>query len=176
MPDARTPVARTPLHPWHAAHGARFIERDGWQVVAGFADARHEAEAARAGLGLADISAFADATAARAGLWLLGPRWEELLCRLTQLDLRLSIPANARVETALAGVEAMLVRSTELAVPSVRVHVAWDVAESVWERMLEAGRDLGITPVGLEALVLLGAPLKAPSVSEGGTNPRRRLV
>jgi glycine cleavage system aminomethyltransferase T len=157
------------LHHWHAAHGARFIERDGWQVVAGFGDARHEAEAARAGLGLADISAFADAAAARAGFWLLGPRWEELLRRLTQLDLLLSFPVSARVETALAGVEAMLVRSAELSVPSVRVRIAWDVAEYVWGRMLEAGRDLGITPVGLEALGLLGAPLSAPSVSEGET-------
>ena len=37
------------------------------------------------------------------------------------------------------------------------MRVSWDVAEYVWERMLEAGRDLGITPVGTEALVLLNA-------------------
>jgi heterotetrameric sarcosine oxidase gamma subunit len=163
MPDAHTPVARTPLHHWHAAHGARFIDRGGWQVVAAFADARREADAARAGLGLADISAFVDLTAsedrnARAAFWLLGPHCDALLRRVTPLDLRPpAFPADARVETALAGVEALLVPSAELSLPSLRIYVAWDVAEYVWERMLEAGRDLGITPLGAEALVLLGA-------------------
>jgi heterotetrameric sarcosine oxidase gamma subunit len=157
MPDARTPVARTPLHHWHAAHGARFIARDGWQVVVAFSDAQREADAARAGLGLADISASADASPL-AGCWVIGPHCEEFLRRLTQLDVRpCSFPMNARAETALAGVEALLVRSAELSLPSVRIYVAWDVAEYVWERMLEAGRDLGITPVGLDALALLGA-------------------
>src|SRR5262249_18123709 len=57
--NVRSPVARTPLHHWHAAHGARFADRDGWQVVAAYSGAEREAEAARAGLGLADVSAFA---------------------------------------------------------------------------------------------------------------------
>src|SRR6516165_3812712 len=52
-------VARTPLHHWHAAHGARFTDRDGWQVVASYTEARREADAARTSLGLADISASA---------------------------------------------------------------------------------------------------------------------
>jgi heterotetrameric sarcosine oxidase gamma subunit len=158
MPDPRTPVARTPLHHWHAAHGARFVERGGWQVVAAYADPEREAERARAGLGLADISAATDASS-RASFWIIGPHWDAFLRRLTQLDVRAaSFPAGARAETALAGVEALLVRSAELTLPSVRVYVAWDVAEHVWERMLEAGRDLGITPLGLDALALLGAP------------------
>ena len=52
-------MARTPLHHWHHAHGARFVDRDGWQVVAAYSSADPEAAAARAGLGLADVSAFA---------------------------------------------------------------------------------------------------------------------
>jgi sarcosine oxidase subunit alpha len=51
--------ARTPLHAWHAAHGARFTETDGWLVVAGYDSAEREAEAARARFAFADISAFA---------------------------------------------------------------------------------------------------------------------
>jgi heterotetrameric sarcosine oxidase gamma subunit len=163
MLDPRAPVARTPLHHWHAAHGARFVDRGGWLVVATFAEAKRDVDAVRAGLGLADISAFLDITAsedvnARAAFWLIGPYRDELLRRLTQLDLRPSaFPANARVETALASVEALLVHAAELSLPSVRVYVACDVAEYVWERMLEDGRDFGITPLGAEALVLLGA-------------------
>jgi glycine cleavage system aminomethyltransferase T len=157
MPDPFTPVARTPLHAWHAAHSARFVERDGWQVVAAYTTPEREAEAARAGLGVVDISSFAD-VAPRAGFWVVGPRWQDLLRRLTQLDLRpASFPAGARVETALAGVEAELLGSDQLSVPSVRIRASWDVAEYVWERMREAGRDLGLTPLGLDALGLLGA-------------------
>jgi glycine cleavage system aminomethyltransferase T len=150
-------MARTPLHHWHAAHGARFLDRDGWQVVAAYADPEREAETARTGLGLADNSAFLK-DSSRARLWVMGPHWDAFLRRLTQLDVRAaSFPTGARAETALAGVEALLVRSPELSVPSVHVEVCWDVAEYVWERMLEDGRDFGITPLGAEALVLLGA-------------------
>jgi hypothetical protein len=58
MLNAPSPVARTPLHHWHAAHGARFADLDGWQVVAGYGALEREVAAARGGLGLADISAF----------------------------------------------------------------------------------------------------------------------
>jgi sarcosine oxidase subunit alpha len=222
--NAPTPVARTPLHHWHATRGARFVDRDGWQVVAGYAAADREAEAARAGVGLADVSATAktslrgpgvaavvrallpegsvpgphgvaaipagtslacnlspdhllllgpgppaalveapavvrtDVTSAYAGLWLMGPGCEDLLRRLTQLDVREDgFPVNSCAETGLAGVEALLVRTAELSLPSVRVYVPWDLAEYVWERVLLTGPDAGITPVGLEALGLLGA-------------------
>ena len=47
-------------------------------------------------------------------------------------------------------------RRDELGVPSVRVLVAWDVAEYVLERMRESGIDLGFKPLGLDALRLLG--------------------
>jgi sarcosine oxidase subunit alpha len=226
------------LHAWHAAHGARFTERDGWQVVATYSDAAREAEAARAGLGLADISAFAkiscrgagvpdlarslapdgptlsrhgvafvpdgpalacrltpdhllvlastpsasglgqrltgvrqggpivqtDVTSAYAGFWLLGPRLDELLRYLTHLDMRpASFPVNSCAETALAGVEALLVRVAETSLPALRVYVPWDLGECVWERVMEAGRDVPVTPLGMDALALLGAgPATAP--------------
>jgi glycine cleavage system aminomethyltransferase T len=54
-----TAVARTPLHDWHAAAGARFADLDGWQVPAAYAGAERETAAAAAGLALADVSAFA---------------------------------------------------------------------------------------------------------------------
>ena len=225
------PVARTPLHHWHAARGARFAERDGWRVVADYGDAEREAEAARAGVGLADISAFAkmsllgpgvsalveclapgmalaprrvapvlggsalacrltqdhllvlsnsyqlsainslpdqpgegepliqtDVTSTFAGFAVVGPRVESFLRTLTHLDLRrASFPVNSCAETALAGVEALLLRTDELSLPSVRGYVAWDLAEYVWERLMEAGHPGGITPVGLDPLRLLGA-------------------
>jgi sarcosine oxidase subunit alpha len=217
-------LARTPLHSWHAARGARFDDRAGWQVVAGYAGAQAEAEAARSGLGLADVSAFAkvslrgpgvsalapggaalrllgvtalppgpalacrltedhmlllasspdaaaldrhliglgddralvrtDVTSAFAGFWLLGRSLEELLRRLTHLDVGpAALPPGSCAETALAGVEALLVRPAA----GVQINVGWDVAEYVWERLLEAGRAWRITPVGWDALDLLRA-------------------
>jgi sarcosine oxidase subunit alpha len=223
--------ARSPLHHWHAAHGARFADRDDWQVVTSYSDPRREVEAARSGLGLADISAFTkisvrgpgvaalipsltvdgaslsprgvaltpdglalacrltedhllllasmptatglsqrlaslrdgravvktDVTSAYAGFVLVGPRPEELLCHLTHLDLRpSSFSLNSCAETSLAGVEALLVRPAGLSVPSLYVYVAWDLGEYVWERMMEAGHNGQITPVGLKTLGLLG--------------------
>jgi sarcosine oxidase subunit alpha len=52
-------LARTPLHHWHAARDARFVERDGWQIPAAYSQADREVAAVRAGLGLVDLSAFA---------------------------------------------------------------------------------------------------------------------
>ena len=57
----------------------------------------------------------------------------------------------------IVGVEALLLRTDELSLPSVRGYVAWDLAEYVWERLMEAGHPGGITPVGLDPLRLLGA-------------------
>jgi len=214
------PYARTPLHHWHAAHGARFTARDGWQVVAAFSDAEKEAASARTGLGVADISAFAkisrrgpgaaslipstlgvvavpdgaglacrltddhllllastpdataldrhvaalcegrpvvqtDVTSTYAGFWLIGPRLERFLRYLTHFDIRpAAFPANSCAETAFAGVEALLVRLTE---DSLRVYVAWDLGEYVWERMTEGGHEVPVTPLGLKALALLNS-------------------
>jgi glycine cleavage system aminomethyltransferase T len=218
MIQIRTVVARTPLHHWHAAHGARFADQAGWQVVTGYGDPQREAEAAHTGLALSDISAFAkvslrgpgvaasvqslapdspalrvlgvatlssgnalacrltedhllclgcapgsvglpqppvdpgivqtDMTSALAGIQLLGSRLEEFLARLTHLDVRLtSFRPGSCAETALAGVEALLVRPAGTATPRVDIYASWDLCEFVWERMLECGRPWSITAV-----------------------------
>jgi sarcosine oxidase subunit alpha len=224
MTDVQTTLSRTPLHHWHQAHGARFVDRDGWQVVAAYSGAEAEATAARAGLGMADVSAFAkvsvrgpalrtalpfprgglfisdkswlgckltddhalllasvtvapgvsqgladsqtrpgslgtDVTSTYAGFELVGPALEEVLRSLTHHDTR--PPAGSPgscAETALAGVEALLVRHDRGALPALRVYVAWDLGEYVWERLLEAGADVPLTLLGLEASGVASAP------------------
>lgn len=71
MSAASPPIARTPLDAWHKAHGARFTDDNGWQVPVGYSSVEREAAAARAGVGLADISAFAKIS-------LLGPGLDAL--------------------------------------------------------------------------------------------------
>jgi glycine cleavage system aminomethyltransferase T len=228
-----TPLARTPLHHWHAAHGARFAEFHGWQVVAAYGGAGLEAESVRAGVGLVDISANTktsllsrhltaavrglvaegaavrplgvsvlnaeakvlacrltdghllllargpgpinsaerltalcqehalhceDVTAAYAGFCLVGPAALGTLGRLTALDLSPSaFPNGSCAETGVAGVQALLVKPPMQSLPCVQLYVAWDVAQYVWETLLESGKKVGMVPVGSETLQRLGA-------------------
>jgi glycine cleavage system aminomethyltransferase T len=99
----------------------------------------------------------AEATFALAGFCLAGPFLDPVLAKLTSLDLARSLPPGSCAETSVAGVQGLLVRAGELIVPSVRVYVAWDLAEYVWGRVLEAGRDRGLAPCGLEAFRALAA-------------------
>jgi sarcosine oxidase subunit alpha len=229
MSDTHSPVARTPLYAWHQSRGAHFIDRDGWQVVAAYSSANPESAAARAGLGIADISAFAkvslrgsgvpslttalvpdsaasqlrgvavipgesalacrltddhllilasspitpltqrlaelcagrpvvsiDVTSAFAFFVLIGPSLERVVRHLTHLDISAAaLPVNSCAETSLAGVEALLVRGDARGLPTLRLAVSWDVGEYVWERILEAGADVPIAPLGRDALALL---------------------
>ena len=223
------PLARTPLHEWHAAHGARFTECDGWQLPACYSSAEREIEAARTGVGLADLSGFAkislvgsgiadvvadltggmsagkpgevvviditspvlacrlaedhllllalatnpirlekrlaevskakavvrhDVTTAFAAFALVGPRAEALLVRLAALDISPSgLSPGTCAQSGVAGVYAILVRPPQSNPASILVHVAWDLAEFVWERLVEASHDLDPVCLGTEAAI-----------------------
>jgi sarcosine oxidase subunit alpha len=96
-----------------------------------------------------------DADLVQAGFWLVGPQAEAVLRQLTSLDLSpAAFPPGTCAESGLAGVPAFLVRPPGQYVTSLRMHVAWDLAEYVWERLLDAGRE--IVPLGLEGLRALG--------------------
>jgi sarcosine oxidase subunit alpha len=228
-----TPLCRTPLHHWHAARAARFTDTPEWRLPLAYSTTEREVAAARSGLALADLSAFAkisllgsgvpalaqalapdspvtqsrgvsvlephgpvlacrltadhlllldaatsatalqerlsrlpplpqvvqvDASTTYAGFLLAGPRIEALLPALTALDLAASLPSGTCAETALAGAGALLVRAPELSIPSVRIYISWDLAEFVWERLLDAGSPHGLTLLGLEALNALLPP------------------
>jgi heterotetrameric sarcosine oxidase gamma subunit len=89
---------------------------------------------------------------AYAAFCLLGAASENVLHHLTALDVRRSaFPAGCCAETSLAGVHALLIRPPEVAPDMLYIAVAWDLAEYVWERFLDAGRSYAIEPVGLEA-------------------------
>jgi heterotetrameric sarcosine oxidase gamma subunit len=219
-------LARTPLHHWHAARNARFVERDGWQIVASYSGIDGESAVMGNVAGLVDLSPFAklsfrsgrvaafthalvgnspppkpggvavcsfegrvlacrltedhlllfaltttaaalhdrvaalareypivnsDVTCAHAAFCLLGVSFESVLGRLTALDVgRSAFPPGSCAETSLAGVHALLVRPPGMASDMVYITVAWDLAEYVWERLLDAGRSQGIEAVGLE--------------------------
>jgi sarcosine oxidase subunit alpha len=105
-------VHRSPLHHWHLARGARLGNSDGWQVPLAYIDPRDEAEAARTGVGLADVSAFAKwslrgagVPALAAALGTVAPRFvcavdAGLACRLTEQCLYLLAPSTSTAALA----------------------------------------------------------------------------
>jgi glycine cleavage system aminomethyltransferase T len=160
MIPTSAPHGRTPLYHWHVRHGARMANRDGWQVPLVCSSVEQEVAAARSGVALADISALEPEPAGQglAGLWLLGPRVDEVLRQLTSLDLAASLPRGARAETGVAGIHALLIRTNSIPLENVQLHIAWDLGEYVWENLLHAGRQVGIVPLGLDALDMLRRP------------------
>jgi len=59
MKPMQSALARTPLYHLQVAHGARFVEKDGWLLADLYASVEEESAAARKGLALVDVSAFA---------------------------------------------------------------------------------------------------------------------
>jgi glycine cleavage system aminomethyltransferase T len=118
-----TLLRRSPLHAWHAAHGARLGERAGWLVPLGYGEVPAEVAAARSGAGVADVSAFPK-------LSLYG-RWPSAFARAATRPGTVARPASApgtiacRVSddhvllTALAAEPALLEEAVEHLPPGV---------------------------------------------------------
>src|SRR5579862_5769071 len=90
MFEMTPPVARTPVHDWHVAHGARFTNRDGWQVVTSY-NVTQPLEQPR--LKLADISAFGKIT-------YRGPGTTELITALMPGNAALKRQTAMRADSA----------------------------------------------------------------------------
>ena len=102
-----------------------------------------------------------DVTSAFAAFWLFGPHTDELLRQLTHFDVaalsggRKPAEQGSCAETGLASVPAILVRPPSPAILSMRILTGWDVAEYVWEKLLQAGQTWKIIPLGLDGLDML---------------------
>jgi sarcosine oxidase subunit alpha len=69
------PVRRTPLHQWHADHGARWMDAGQWKRPESYGDPVAEVRAVRTGVGLIDVSTLGKVE-------LVGPDAAELLERV----------------------------------------------------------------------------------------------
>ena len=97
-----------------------------------------------------------DTTSGLTGLCLAGPRSQDVLSKLTDLDLTLPDTANMTcTQTSLSGVQAILVRADFGDVPCYRIFVSRDLGEFAWDVLTEAGSSEGLTPFGVDALRLL---------------------
>lgn len=97
-----------------------------------------------------------DMTSGLTGLCLVGPHSQDVLSKLTDLDL--SLPATSDMtcaQTSLSGVQTMLVRADFGDVPCYRIFVSRDLGEFAWDVLTEAGSSEGLMPFGIDALRLL---------------------
>jgi sarcosine oxidase subunit alpha len=69
------PVRRTPMHRWHQAHGARWIDAGQWKRPEGYGDPADEVRAVRTSAGLIDVSTLGK-------IEVIGPDAAELLERV----------------------------------------------------------------------------------------------
>jgi glycine cleavage system aminomethyltransferase T len=88
-----------------------------------------------------------DQTLMFTGFSIVGQHIEAIMRQLTAVAF---LPMSSCVQIRLAGVSVLLVRIDELSVPSIRVYVSWELAEYLWETLLELRCDWGIAPIGLE--------------------------
>jgi len=96
-------------------------------------------------------------TDALAAINLAGPRAREVLARITEADLsNEAFPFMACREITLAGqVRARALRLGFVGELSYELHLPASQAQWVWNLLLEAGREWGIRPFGLEAQSVL---------------------
>lgn len=117
-----------------------------------------------------------DATAAWANVTLSGPHARELLARLdTGIDLSAhAFPHMTVREGRIGGVPARVMRVSFTGEIGYEVYVPAGFGDSLWRAALEAGADLGATPVGVEAWMILRTEkgfLHVGSDTDGTTSP-----
>ncbi|HMJ80660.1 MAG TPA: glycine cleavage system aminomethyltransferase GcvT [Candidatus Dormibacteraeota bacterium] len=114
-----------------------------------------------------------DASLRTALVAIQGPRALGILAPLTDVDLE-SLRYYAIAAGTAAGVPAHVARTGYTGEDGFELFVAWDDAPRVWDRLLEAGRDEGLVPVGLGARDTLrleaGMPLYGNELDRA-TNP-----
>jgi aminomethyltransferase len=111
---------------------------------------RVRGESWNAGSGAGGAVAIDDTSDATALLALQGPLAVEILAPLTTSDVG-ALRSFGLVETGLAGDRAVVSRTGYTGEDGFEIFVAADCAERVWNRLLDAGRERGLLPVGLGA-------------------------
>ncbi|MBI2544539.1 MAG: hypothetical protein HYW16_04870 [Candidatus Rokubacteria bacterium] len=100
-----------------------------------------------------------DVTSALSAFALVGPRAQEVLVRLTSLDLRPhAFPDGSCVEGGLAKVHVVILRQDWGRLPAYYLFVQRELGEYGWDVIRHAGASLGLAPFGLAAERLLRPP------------------
>ena len=99
---------------------------------------------------------IANMTAGYGAMNVAGPKSREVLRKLTDCDLTSgAFPYMACRETDVAGIAAILLRIGFVGETGWEIHCPAESAETLWEALLEAGRESNIRPFGVETQRLL---------------------
>jgi heterotetrameric sarcosine oxidase gamma subunit len=129
-------------------------------AVAGLRERLEEASAGASG-----TVSVVDATTKYAAMTIAGPLAREVFARFTALDLRPAVtPLHAFRPGSIARGPALLVREGE---ERYLFLFGWALGQYMWEIVSDAGRHLGCSPVGLDALEGV-AIADAPAREEAG--------
>lgn len=119
---------------------------------------------------------IAPVTTVWAVLSLSGPMAREVLCE-TGTDIALAprdFPHMSFREGTIGGTPARVSRVSFTGELTYEVNVPWSLAPKLWERLIDAGRPWGITPVGIETYLSLRLEkgyLHVGSDTDGTTTP-----
>jgi sarcosine oxidase subunit alpha len=87
---------------------------------------------------------------------LAGPRSRDVMQRLTAMDVtKEALPYLMSARGDLAGLPALILRIGFVGELSYEIHVPSAFGQHVWDAIMDAGRDFGIEPFGLEAQRIL---------------------
>lgn len=100
--------------------------------------------------GLEPDAELVDLSMDTALLALQGPSSQDILCRLTSIDLA-SLSYYCSIEGQVGGVEALISRTGYTGEDGFELFVPWETAPDLWRRILEVGKEDGLIPVGLGA-------------------------
>lgn len=94
-----------------------------------------------------------DVTHGNAELWLVGPNSAELFSRLCGLDFDDSAFANGTAkQSSVAKTTQLIIRQDLGDIPAYALIGGRSLAAYLWQTMLDAGQDLGVAPIGLDAI------------------------
>jgi sarcosine oxidase subunit alpha len=95
-------------------------------------------------------------TSARAAMNLAGPQARTVLQRLTEADLSAgAFPYLATLECRVAGVTCRIMRIGFVGELGYEIHCPSALAAHLWDALMQAGRDVGLLPFGVEAQRIL---------------------
>lgn len=93
-----------------------------------------------------------DKSADFAKLDLQGPRAQEILQKIVSFDLKeIKFYCFKEEKNSLLGIDSIISRSGYTGEDGFEIYFAWDKAVEVWRKILEAGKEAGLVPVGLGA-------------------------
>ncbi|HUS52474.1 MAG TPA: FAD-dependent oxidoreductase [Thermohalobaculum sp.] len=127
----------------------RQAEDELWLITAATAE-QHDREWLERHLPKASGITITERTEAYDCLILAGPKSREILAKIAEADL--TLPWLTKQDATVAGCKTVLLRVSFTGELGWEIHAAPGDMPAIWDAMFEAGRPLGLKPIGMYAL------------------------